>query len=268
MIRWAICVTAAIGAVAVGGGAACEKCFDPPTDPWIRHTLTLTRIMFQPGTEPWDELVEEGAEELVLVLQVSYLGACPNLSRTFVQYLPGLDVERHARGFTVPIDAVIWQLAECWPPGPIAVRAALWEEDMYDEDAWKIVREVSRGSIEVVSGDPRREPGEPWAVSLAGAFLDRLAKGFDCCGNDPVMPATRWQYGHGPIMHHRGWDVVWRYPEVTEGCWGQYPSAKEPAVILCFISSYDEPPVSTAPGREHRGTGGTASTTRDGKGGG
>jgi hypothetical protein len=176
MLKWAVWFLVIASIVIAGQGAGCEKCYDPPTNPWIRHTLTLSQILFQKEREPFKALVESGREELVLVLQVTYLGSCPGLSRTLVKYLPGLDVESDTRAtaVTIAIDAVVWQLAECWPPSPIAVRAVLWEEDMYDDDTWKIVRDVGRGAITVQSGKPERTPAEPWTVSLAGAFFDKL----------------------------------------------------------------------------------------------
>jgi hypothetical protein len=235
----------AVMALAVGANlsaGACTSCFDPPGNPWIRFTLRLENILFTQKSDALSQLSEPGKEEMVLVLQVTYLGSCPNCAVTYVKYLPGLDVDSD-KPLTVTIDEVVFTLAECWPPSPISVRAAIWEDDMTGSDAvWELVQKVSRGGVTVQSGDPKQHPAEPWSVGLAGAFFDQLRARLNCCGNDVVMPPTRWEYDHSPIRSHWGWHVRWVYPKSTLGCWGLYPSKDEMSVIFCFRSVYDEPP--------------------------
>ena len=260
--RWisALVLGAAI-LLSVGASAQqCVECYDPPSNPWIRHTLTLTRILFPvpkelSSSDLLSTLDEPGNEEMVLLLQVTHFGACPNCSQTYVKYLPGFSADAVkgleaivdgvawvSRGLEVIVDGVTFTVSECWPASRIAVKAAIVEENMGAKDVWELIRRITSANTLEMTGSPSNHPDKPWSVRLGGALYDVLFSELGKKRIDVVMPTVPWGYAHDGLDHlkaPKATDFPLRTPE---GCWCVHRANGREAILFCFASTYDAPP--------------------------
>jgi hypothetical protein len=223
----------------IGAAEECTKCYDPPRDPWIRHSLTLEYVRFYPNTEPLDPLTGL-ASELVLLFEVTYLGGCAGCATTYVKYLPELAADMD-QALTISVDEVVYTMAECWPPSKIAIRVAMFEEDFAsDEEVWNLVKGTAWDEIARWTGAPYRNPKGPWSVQLSGAWFDQLAS--ELKGEDVVMPETRWEYDHSRLRLPTGdWNTVWKYPTQFESFLEYKTAQGSTAVYFQLYHSYSQP---------------------------
>jgi hypothetical protein len=173
------------------------RCIDPPTDMTVTLHTTLTTVDI--GRDHYDDLEDSlDTGELVFIIETVPLGACSHCARTFVKYLTGFDIEAREDEYgnlSVPINAVIYSITECWPPSRVSFTATLFEDDYSSyAEVHDIVRRLAANSAD---GVPIPELSEEdarsgWTLLLSGAWLTRLSSAIEG-GKDVIGRVTTWQ---------------------------------------------------------------------------
>jgi hypothetical protein len=173
------------------------RCIDPPTNMTVTLHTTLTTVDI--GRDHYGDLEDSlDTGELVFILETVPRGACSHCARTFVKYLPQFEVESYQDehgNLSVPINAVIYSITECWPPSRVSFTATLFEDDYSSySEVHDIVRRLAENSAdgEPIAELPEDDARNGWTLLLSGAWLTRLNNAIEG-GKDVIGRVTTWQ---------------------------------------------------------------------------
>jgi hypothetical protein len=194
--RVAFIVGIIVISAAYAGNPEC-RCIDPPSELSVTIHTTLTAVDI--GEDFWGDLEDSvGAGELVLIIETVPLGKCAHCAQTYIRYLPRFEIQTYLDAYNnleIPINAIIYSIAECWPPSRVAFTATLFEDDYdSDSDVLNVVRglaprTVDGGVVPALSADV---VSAGWSFLLSGAWLSRLNNAITG-GKDVIARVTTWQ---------------------------------------------------------------------------